>query len=121
MKSDRHFADEEIYEADSADFVNLIRNAEYVCTDSFHATVFSILNEKRFFTFRRFKESYSLSTNSRLDTLLNQLSLQRRILTGQEDVAEMARSAIMYDDVNQKIADMRQHGWDYLENALEKV
>ena len=121
VKSDRHFADEEIYEADSADFLNLIRNAEYVCTDSFHATVFSILNEKRFFTFRRFKESYSLSTNSRLDTLLNQLSLQRRILTGQEDVAEMARSAIMYDDVNQKIADMRQHGWDYLEKALEKV
>lgn len=35
-------------EVNPADFLNLIRNAEAVITDSFHATVFSIIFQKDF-------------------------------------------------------------------------
>ena len=40
VKSDEGYADETPYDIDPADFLNLIRNAEYVCTDSFHCSVF---------------------------------------------------------------------------------
>ena len=33
-----------LYDIDSEQFVNLIRYAKYICTDSFHCTVFSILH-----------------------------------------------------------------------------
>ncbi|RGZ73188.1 polysaccharide pyruvyl transferase family protein [Agathobacter rectalis] len=36
-----------------SEFINLIDNAEYVFTDSFHCTVFSLLFNKRFKVFRR--------------------------------------------------------------------
>lgn len=121
VKTDKGFADEELYEIDSAGFVNLIRNAQYVCTDSFHASVFSLLNQKEFFTFRRFKENYSLATNSRLDTLLGGLSLEDRILSGCEDVNEVITRKIDYTSVNAKLQQQRQYGWNYLKNAMEKI
>lgn len=48
VKSDEGYADETPYDIDPADFLNLIRNAEYVCTDSFHCSVFSILYKRQF-------------------------------------------------------------------------
>lgn len=51
VKSDEGYADETPYNIDPADFLNLIRNAEYVCTDSFHCSVFSILYKKSFIHF----------------------------------------------------------------------
>ena len=65
VKSDEGYADETPYDIDPADFLNLIRNAEYVCTDSFHCSVFSILYKRQFFTFRRYNRNTKQSTNSR--------------------------------------------------------
>lgn len=121
VKTDKGFADEELYEVDSAGFVNLIRNARYICTDSFHASAFSLLNQKEFFTFRRFKESYSLATNSRLDTLLGSLCLEDRILSGYEDVREVMSRKIDYVAVNTKLEEQRQYGWNYLKKATEEI
>lgn len=48
IKSDVEFPDYTPYNVGPAEFVQLIRDAEYVFTDSFHASVFSLLYEKRF-------------------------------------------------------------------------
>lgn len=50
---DSCFGDYKIYTAGPADFVSLIKHAEFVFTDSFHATVFSHLYKKNFFVFNR--------------------------------------------------------------------
>lgn len=52
--------------ASPTDFLSLIRHADYVLTDSFHATVFSLLFEKQFAVFPR---SDAVSMGSRLQTL----------------------------------------------------
>lgn len=117
-KCDKNFADFAPFDVDPGDFLNYIRNAEYVCTDSFHASVFSILYHKKFFTFRRFKESYHLATNSRLDTLLESLELSNRILTAYEDVNECLSSEIDYGKVDNLIEKMRSEGSEYLLEAL---
>lgn len=42
------FADITPYDIGPREWINLIKNAEYVCTDSFHGTVFSLLFNKNF-------------------------------------------------------------------------
>lgn len=54
VKEDEECSDLTLYDVDPGQFLNLIRNAKYVCTDSFHCSVFSIQYKKEFFTFRRF-------------------------------------------------------------------
>lgn len=47
------FGDIGLYDVGPVEFVTLIKNAEYIFTDSFHATVFSLIYEKQFFVFDR--------------------------------------------------------------------
>ena len=98
--------------------MNLIRNAEYVCTDSFHCTVFSIQYKRKFFTFKRFQSNNKQSTNSRLDTLFDLTGIKGRFMTGNEDVLEMINCEIDYDDVLLKLQGIREYSYHYLESAL---
>lgn len=119
VPSDEEYADYTPYAVDSADFINYIRNADYICTDSFHATVFSILNKKKFFTFRRFKANYVLQTNSRLDSLLEAVGLENRILNGNADVHQWVNKEIDYTSVDEKLEKMRAVNREFLEKALD--
>lgn len=67
-------------DASPLEFVNYIHNAEYIFTDSFHATAFSILLKKQFYTFERFRENDAYSQNSRVKNLLTKLGLMNRIM-----------------------------------------
>lgn len=42
-ESDNGYADLALYDIAPDGFVNLIKNAKYVCTDSFHCSVFSTI------------------------------------------------------------------------------
>lgn len=52
-KNDLFFGDKQINDATPLDFVSLVRDAEIVFTDSFHASVFSCIFQKQFFVFGR--------------------------------------------------------------------
>lgn len=78
-KNDEGFADYEVYDADPAQFLYLIRNAEYVITDSFHACVFSIIYEKKFLVFERDVKSKNQKMNSRIETLLDLFGIRKRL------------------------------------------
>jgi hypothetical protein len=119
VKSDENYADYTPYEIDSAGFINLIRNSEYVCTDSFHATVFSILHKKKFFTFRRFKANYTLQTNSRIDSLLSCLGLFDRLVPADLNVNEWQNREIDYDAVELKLQTLRVKNLEFLKKALK--
>ena len=118
VKSDEGYADYTPYDVDPADFLNLIRNASYICTDSFHCSVFSMLYEKTFFTFRRYARKTASSTNSRLDTLFKLAGVKDRILTGDEDVEECLKRPIDYDAVQKNLAEIRSESYEYLKAAL---
>lgn len=64
------------YDADPAEFIDYIRGAAIVCTDSFHSSIFSMLMERPFVVFNR--EGKSAVMSSRLDTLLAKFKLQKR-------------------------------------------
>ena len=60
------------------DLLELIRNAHYIITDSFHITVFSIIHRKQFYSFMRYRENPVTSTNSRIRNLLHMVGLENR-------------------------------------------
>ena len=115
---DEDVVDEKPYNVGPAEFINLIRNAEYVCTDSFHCCVFSILNSTKFFAFRRWPDASKFSANDRLYTLLKFTGLELRMLDGTEDVAKCANDAIDFTNVLDRVAQRRKESMDYLINAL---
>ena len=119
IKSDISFPDYAPYNVGPEEFVNLIRHAELILTDSFHGTVFSVLNGKKFFTFRRFKEGSVLSTNSRMHSLFNLLDLHERFITADEDVQKALNLEIDYEKVWNRIDKYRQKSYEYLVEALE--
>lgn len=50
---DFRFGDMRLYDVSPGAFISLIKNAEYVVTDSFHAAVFSSIYQKEYFVFGR--------------------------------------------------------------------
>lgn len=56
------------------EFLGLVMNAELICTDSFHASVFSTIFEKPFVIFERVDKEKDMS--SRIDSLCELLSLE---------------------------------------------
>lgn len=118
VKSDNYYADLTPYDVDPADFLNLIRNASYICTDSFHCSVFSILYRKNFFTFRRYTRKTKASTNSRLDTLFNMAGLDNRIFDGNEDVSKLVNQKIDFDYANIKLEKEREKGYEFIKQAV---
>lgn len=118
IPSDDSFPDEALYDAGPSEFVNLVRNASYICTDSFHGCVFSILHEKTFFAFRRFEEGSELSTNDRLNTLFSWTGLEERMINGNESVKKCISLEINYNTVLAKVSEKRKQSIDFLMNAL---
>ena len=119
MFAEEGFADEQMFEAGPSEFLRMIRDAEYVFTDSFHCTVFSLQFKKDFYVFRRFTTEGKTSTNGRIYSLLDVVSLQDRMLTGREDVEKVLGAEIDYTAVHKALADFRQFTWNWLENALK--
>lgn len=122
VKYSDKFADIIPYDIGPKEWINLIKYAEYVCTDSFHGTVFSLLFNKVFYCFRRHNVKSKNSTNSRIDSLLKILNIDinNRILRGNEDVNYVLKDKIDYDTVNVKLSDFRNQSKKFLEKALNK-
>ena len=115
------FADETPYDIGPAEWINLIRNAEYVCTDSFHGTVFSLINNTKFYTFERYSNKNSkVSTNSRIYSLLGIVNLEERILSGTENIEDVLKYEIDFDEVNNKLTEFRKASQDFLQGALKE-
>lgn len=119
IKSDVGFPDFAPYNVGPREFIQLIRDAELVFTDSFHCSVFSMLNRKKFFTFRRYNNDSIVSTNGRIYDLLNEVELSNRLLTAHENPAEMLKQEIDYNKVSDKLEHLRQFTWDWLKDSLK--
>ncbi|WP_297960249.1 polysaccharide pyruvyl transferase family protein [uncultured Ruminococcus sp.] len=115
---DLSYADEIITGKGPNDFINLIRNAKYILTDSFHGVAFSVINNKQFYVFYRTKIGSKNSRNSRIDNILNMWELQDRLVRNDATVDEFSLSDINYEHVNKLVASKRDHSISFLINAL---
>ena len=118
IKADNEYADETPYDIGPGELLNLIRNAEYIVTDSFHGSVFSIIYKKRFFTSRRVRKEGILCTNNRLDSLFDKLGVEGRLIDGSENVEECLKRTVDYNKVHSNLNALVTESKEYLRNAL---
>lgn len=104
-----------ILDAGPAEFLGLFRNAGYVCTNSFHGTVFSVQFQKPFFTAVAPGE-LAEPENSRTFSLLSTLGLTERII-GKGDTAGL-EDPIDWTAAEARLDAARRSSLDYLRAAL---
>ena len=97
-----------VYGCKVGEFLWYIRNAHYVVSNSFHATVFSIIYKKNFCTFKT-EKSYS-----RMVGLLNSLGLENRIY--QEEF--LIENNINYKEVRDKWNVLKKPSADFLTKSI---
>ncbi|MCR5421896.1 MAG: polysaccharide pyruvyl transferase family protein [Lachnospiraceae bacterium] len=122
VPDDESFGDYQLYKVGPSEFVNLIRNAEYVLTDSFHGTCFSILNHKKFLTFNRFQAGNTQSTNTRIDSLLGMMDLSGRRVQGYfcaDELFSLIEEDIEYSTVDIRLDEERKKAEEFLIEALK--
>lgn len=94
-------------------------DADFIITNSFHGTVFSIINQKPFLVLVN-KERGA----SRFYSLLGKLGLENRILDSTDlndnQLKKIVLQKIDYTYANQKLAEMKEKSLAFLFNSLEK-
>lgn len=99
------------YDAGPAEFISLVANAEYVCTNSFHACAFSIIFKRRFMIFTQKK-------SPRLHSILASLGLDSRLASCEVSIDDMVKE-IDYDEVYDKLDPMIAESKKFLLSALD--
>lgn len=95
------------------DFINHIAHADYVITDSFHGTAFSINLNRQFITVK------APRYNSRIESILRLSGLlDSRLVSSPDDAVKVAEKCIDYMTVNEKIAEAREKSYKYLQESL---
>lgn len=118
IRSDEGFADYTPYNVGPKEFIELIRDADYVFTDSFHCSVFSMLNHKNFFTFPRYNNEGPTSTNGRLYSLLSLVRHENRLIRKGRTIE--LNAAMDYSVIDAELDSLRQFTWNWLTEALKK-
>lgn len=101
------------------EWIGAVKNADYVVTNSFHCTMFSLYFNKPFVVFK-YRPGYCGSMNTRLDSILSQLRLTDRFIAfdDQDKTEQVLRTPIDWSEVNERLEDMRRIGADFLETNV---
>lgn len=104
------------FETSPKEFLWLIKNAEIICTDSFHATIFSLLFEKEFYTLKRFASGASDSQNGRIQNILEKYDMKNRFI---DPESQFIRNSVLQSEAVKKEMDReREESVKWLEKAL---
>lgn len=117
-KGEEKVGDIQAWSVGPREFLGLIDGAEYILTDSFHATAFSIIFKKNFYCFSRPNKGFLM--NSRIDSLLEMSGLKERYV----DLKELDRiriETIEYDKYLEKIENFRKYSTEWLQSALTQI
>lgn len=94
------------------------KNADYIITDTFHGSVFSIKNNKQFVSLVRGGTEGSYGNNAKMDDLLKTFGLEDRKLTDVSALDKKILSPINYEKVNGKIKIEKSRSLEYLSNYV---
>lgn len=95
------------------DFLSLIANAEYVLTDSFHCTAYSINFNKNLLV------AYPEKFSTRLASIVELTGLTNRVIKDYNDFS-ICEKEIDYEYANKILNEERKKSIDYLKTAIEE-
>lgn len=118
-KNDLDVPCKKIYDAGPLEFLSLIKNAEYILTDSFHASVFSCIFERQFFVFGRTDKP---GMSERLLELASLFKIDKHIITAEFSNKESYMNEcddIAYEKQNDMLAQRRRDSKLFLNKAIK--
>ena len=98
-------------------FLKLLVEADYVCTDSFHCCAFSVIFNKQFVAFSRFAADDPENSNYRVTDMLALFGLSNRLYD--EKVSTWKRE-IDYGQANRMLTSEREKSLSYLISSIER-
>lgn len=102
------------------DFLEYVRNADVVFTDSFHGTIFSTIFEQPFYTFKRFADDSPINQNSRIDTLLKMMGTEERLVDGKSPFA-LTNDALNFSEMKRRLAPLIADSKKFLQDNLSII
>lgn len=94
------------------------KNAEFIITDTFHGSIFSIINQKNFVTLVRKSVGNEYGNEEKLTDLLNRLKLSNRIIYDIKDINHKLNENINYYEIFKIIDKERENTYGYLKKNL---
>ena len=110
------FSDKQGSDYSVEEFLYLIHHAELVCTDSFHACVFSFLFDRPFVVFKRDGEANYMYT--RIQNLIDIFNLKDREYNGSKITDK--NTTVDYGRAKRILEEKRRDSIEFLKEALEK-
>jgi len=119
VKADDGFGDYTPANIGAEEFVNLVRHASFVCTDSFHGSIFSIIHHKQFITFNRYSDNAIVSKNTRIDSLFSNLGIINRRY--KNDLFNEIQEPLNFTIIDEKLDNLRNESEKYLDKAFKSM
>ena len=98
--------------------LSYFKNAEYIITDTFHGSIFSIINSKPFVTLVRRSKGDSYGNEEKLKYLLEKLELSDRIIYSYENIDKVLKNKINYDVTRSILIDEKNRANEWLLNNI---
>lgn len=116
---DETFGDIQLFDVGPREFLALIKNAELVLTDSFHACAFSLQFEKEFFVFERRSSGTEKSMHNRIADFLDMFGLTERLISAKKAEEAVNNSKKIDFNFSKKVLDVeRKRSLNFLKRAL---
>ena len=111
---------DEHFKGNPFEVLDLFRHADYAITDTFHGTIFSVINRIKFVTLIRNSMGGVYGNQEKLQDLLDKLYLQERSYSiDTDDFESRMLASIDYDRTFNVIIEERKHTMDYLKDNLK--
>ncbi len=107
-------------EVDPARFVNLVKDASYVCTDCYHAALLAILFHRELCCFNRFRKGDRVGLNARMVHILDAVGMLGRLYDDNTPI-EQYLERTDYIPVQYKLDALRLKSRDFLSKSLSQV
>lgn len=103
------------YHVGPGEFIDLLANAKFVFTDSFHGLALSVLFEKPVLVAIQGRAS---KVKSRIEDLVRLLGLEEIVIKSRDDIRRALRIEIDYRDVKSRLSKSKKTSLDLLKNAF---
>ena len=113
----QHYCDKFI-DCSPLEVIAYFQNADYVVSDTFHGTIFSVITHRKFATVVREGPN---GNNQKLTSLLEDLNLKNRLLTNEDDFEKVLTVDIDYESVDKILQRERLRTEEYLKMCLDEA
>lgn len=110
---------DEFIDCDPFTLLAYFRDAEAVITDTFHGTIFAIINEVPFATIVRKSHGAGYGNAEKLGYLLSSLGLERRVLSAPSTLTQLMQEAVDFGPVRVLREQQRARTLSYLRSAVD--